>query len=96
MPAEPNSCVQVSDDYFTPRGLRRNAGVASLWARGVGAVISGHYSGWNLGLLAGGWGGFALVRRNRLVLAPEEAFAIEAQAGDGAAAADVRRSVARA
>jgi ethanolamine permease len=26
----------------------------------VGAVISGHYSGWNLGLLAGGWGGFAL------------------------------------
>lgn len=24
------------------------------------AVISGHYSGWNLGLLAGGWGGYAL------------------------------------
>lgn len=50
----------VSDDYFARRGLRRYAGVASLWALGVGAVISGHYSGWNLGLLVGGWGGFAL------------------------------------
>jgi len=50
----------VSEDYFARRGLRRYAGVASLWALGVGAVISGHYSGWNLGLLAGGWGGFAL------------------------------------
>lgn len=50
----------VSADYFTRRGLRRYAGVFSLWALGVGAVISGHYSGWNLGLLAGGWGGYAL------------------------------------
>jgi len=50
----------VDSDYFHKRGLRRYAGVASLWALGVGAVISGHYSGWNLGLLAGGWGGFAL------------------------------------
>jgi ethanolamine permease len=50
----------VDKDYFHRRGLRRYAGVASLWALGVGAVISGHYSGWNLGLLAGGWGGFAL------------------------------------
>jgi ethanolamine permease len=50
----------VASDYFARRGLRRYAGLASLWALGVGAVISGHYSGWNLGLLAGGWGGFAL------------------------------------
>ena len=50
----------VDREYFTRRGLRRHAGVASLWALGVGAVISGHYSGWNLGLMAGGWGGFAL------------------------------------
>src|SRR5688572_6023412 len=50
----------VSVDYFARRGLRRYAGAASLWALGVGAVISGHYSGWNLGLLAGGWGGLAL------------------------------------
>ncbi len=50
----------VDKDYFGRRGLRRYAGVASLWALGVGAVISGHYSGWNLGLLAGGWGGFVL------------------------------------
>jgi len=50
----------VTSDYFARRGLRRYAGVFSLWALGVGAVISGHYSGWNLGLLAGGWGGYAL------------------------------------
>ena len=50
----------VTPDYFARRGLRRYAGVFSLWALGVGAVVSGHYSGWNLGLLAGGWGGYAL------------------------------------
>ncbi|KAF0104184.1 MAG: amino acid permease-associated protein [Rhodospirillaceae bacterium] len=50
----------VTADYFARRGLRRYAGVFSLWALGVGAVVSGHYSGWNLGLLAGGWGGYAL------------------------------------
>jgi len=60
MTAESDSYRQVSADYFARRGLRRYAGVASLWALGVGAVISGHYSGWNLGLLAGGWGGLAL------------------------------------
>src|SRR5262245_18541493 len=43
--------------YFEKRGFRRLAGVWSLWALGVGAVISGHYSGWNLGLGTGGWGG---------------------------------------
>lgn len=50
----------VTADYFARRGLRRYAGVFSLWALGVGAVVSGHYSGWNLGLMAGGWGGYAL------------------------------------
>ncbi|MCW4116488.1 amino acid permease [Aurantimonas sp. MSK8Z-1] len=43
--------------YFEKRGLKAYAGVWSLWALGVGAVISGHYSGWNLGLTSGGWGG---------------------------------------
>ena len=32
-------------DYFAERGLRRFAGVWSLWALGVGAVISGDFSG---------------------------------------------------
>ncbi|HEY8509395.1 MAG TPA: amino acid permease, partial [Steroidobacteraceae bacterium] len=40
----------VDASYFARRGLRRYARVGSLWALGVGAVISGHYSGWNLGL----------------------------------------------
>jgi ethanolamine permease len=44
---------QVGKDYFEQRGLRRYARVWSLWALGVGAVISGHYSGWNLGLANG-------------------------------------------
>jgi ethanolamine permease len=43
-------------EYFEKRQLRRYARVWSLWALGVGAVISGHYSGWNLGL-SGGFGG---------------------------------------
>ncbi|NDV86019.1 amino acid permease [Aurantimonas aggregata] len=43
--------------YFDKRSLKKYAGVWSLWALGVGAVISGHYSGWNLGLASGGWGG---------------------------------------
>ncbi|MDP6980829.1 MAG: amino acid permease [Myxococcota bacterium] len=44
-------------DYFERRGLRRFAGAWSLWALGVGAVISGDFFGWNFGLLAGGFGG---------------------------------------
>lgn len=51
------SYVPVQADYFERRGLRRYAGVWSLWALGVGAVISGHFSGWNFGLAAGGFGG---------------------------------------
>jgi ethanolamine permease len=43
--------------YFEKRGLMRHANVWHLWALGVGAVISGHFSGWNLGLASGGWGG---------------------------------------
>jgi ethanolamine permease len=44
-------------DYFEQRELRRHAGVFSLWALGVAAVISGDFSGWNLGFNVGGWGG---------------------------------------
>src|SRR3954469_14556823 len=47
------SYKQVGADYFDKRGLKRYAKVWSLWALGVGAVISGHYSGWNFGLANG-------------------------------------------
>lgn len=43
----------VDESYFEARRLKRYARVWSLWALGVGAVISGHYSGWNLGLAQG-------------------------------------------
>jgi ethanolamine permease len=47
-------------DYFEDRELRRHAGVFYLWALGVAAVISGDFSGWNLGFSVGGWGGMFL------------------------------------
>ncbi|MCZ4346985.1 amino acid permease [Devosia neptuniae] len=46
--------------YFEERGLTRYAGIWSLWALGVGAVISGHFSGWNFGFATGGWGGMVV------------------------------------
>ena len=49
--------ARASEEYFEARGLKRFAGVWSLWALGVGAVISGDFFGWNFGLLAGGFGG---------------------------------------
>ncbi|MBC8050754.1 MAG: amino acid ABC transporter permease, partial [Chitinophagales bacterium] len=51
---------KVDGAYFEKRGLKRYAGVASLWALGVGAVISGHFSGWNFGLAPGGFGGLLI------------------------------------
>ncbi len=51
------SYERVGDEYFKARGLQRYAGIWSLWALGVGAVISGHFSGWNFGFSTGGWGG---------------------------------------
>ena len=51
---------EVGDGYFEERGLRRHAGVWSLWALGVGAVISGDFYGWNFGLSVGGFGGLLL------------------------------------
>jgi len=47
----------VPAGYFEDRGLRRHARVWSLWALGVGAVISGDFFGWSYGLEAGGFGG---------------------------------------
>ena len=43
--------------YLEKRGLKRYAGIWSLWALGVGAVISGDFFGWNFGLAVGGFGG---------------------------------------
>jgi ethanolamine permease len=47
---------EAGEGYFEKRGLRRYAGVWSLWALGVAAVISGDFFGWNFGL-AYGFGG---------------------------------------
>jgi ethanolamine permease len=51
---------EVGEDYFEKRGLRRHAGVWSLWALGVGAVISGDFYGWNFGLSTAGFGGLLI------------------------------------
>ena len=49
---------KVDSEYFSKRGLKRYAGVWSLWALGVGAVISGDFAGWNLGIQYSGFGGY--------------------------------------
>src|SRR4029079_17166765 len=51
---------KVDGAYFEKRGLKRYARVWSLWALGVGAVISGDFFGWNFGLASGGFGGLLL------------------------------------
>ena len=51
---------EVEGAYFEARRLRRHARVWSLWALGVGAVISGDFFGWNFGLAAGGFGGLLI------------------------------------
>lgn len=60
MPKPESEGVQYDDvdaGYFEKRGLKRYARVWSLWALGVGAVISGDFFGWNYGLASGGFGG---------------------------------------
>ena len=49
----------VDNRYMERRRMRRYAGFWSLWALGVGAVISGDFFGWTFGLEAGGFGGMA-------------------------------------
>ncbi len=50
----------VDDDYLEKRKLKKSAGWILLWALGVGAVISGDYSGWNVGLKYGGFNGLLI------------------------------------
>jgi ethanolamine permease len=50
---------EAGAEYFDQRKLRRHAGVWSLWALGVAAVISGDFFGWNFGL-AYGFGGLLI------------------------------------
>jgi ethanolamine permease len=50
----------AEEGYFENRQLKRVANVLSLWALGVGAVISGDFFGWNFGLDAGGFGGLLI------------------------------------
>src|SRR5438874_13446960 len=50
---------EVDDSYFARRGLRRYARIWSLWAMGVGAVISGDFFGWSYGL-GQGFGGMLI------------------------------------
>lgn len=50
----------VEAGYFEARQLKRWAGPWSLWALGVGAVISGDFFGWQFGLANGGFGGLLI------------------------------------
>jgi ethanolamine permease len=48
---------QVDEAYLESRRLKPSAGWILLWAMGVGAVISGDFFGWNLGIRESGFGG---------------------------------------
>ncbi|MCA9077813.1 MAG: ethanolamine permease [Planctomycetaceae bacterium] len=50
----------VDAEYLEQRKLKKSAGWILLWALGVGAVISGDFGGWNVGLTHGGFGGLAI------------------------------------
>lgn len=54
------SYENVAEGYLEQRSLRKSAGWILLWVLGVGAVISGDYFGWNLGLGVGGFWGLAV------------------------------------
>jgi len=51
---------RADEGYFEKRGLRRSAGFWGLWGIGIAAVISGAFSGWNVGLATTGWGGLLI------------------------------------
>jgi ethanolamine permease len=51
---------KVGSDYLHQRQLRKVVSWELLWFLGVGAVISGDFSGWNFGLAAGGFWGLAI------------------------------------
>jgi ethanolamine permease len=48
--------TRAEEGYFEKRSLRRTAGFWGLWGIGIAAVISGDFSGWNVGLATTGWG----------------------------------------
>jgi ethanolamine permease len=80
----------ASADYLKRRALRRgSAGWLLLTGLGVAYVVSGDYSGWNVGLAKGGFGGLALatllmgVMYACLVFALAELSAILPTAGGG-------------
>jgi ethanolamine permease len=50
----------VGAEYLEKRTLKKKASWVSLWALGVGVVISGEYFGWNFGLAAGGFWGLTI------------------------------------
>jgi len=67
----------VEADYFERRALRRSAGVGSLWAVEVGAVISGDFFGWNFVIAVGGFGGLLVATGFITLLHADPCFRIE-------------------
>ena len=52
--------VDIDEDYFDKRQLKRTSGAFGLWGSGSAAVISGDFSGWNGGIAQAGWGGMLI------------------------------------
>ncbi|MEV6575563.1 ethanolamine permease [Streptomyces sp. NPDC051577] len=59
--ADPTKSPEGGDGYLERRTLRRgSAGWLLLTGLGVAYVVSGDFSGWNIGLAQGGFGGLAI------------------------------------
>ncbi|MFJ9537108.1 amino acid permease [Streptomyces sp. NPDC101225] len=54
------SYAHAGEEYFEKRKLKRSAGFWGVWGIGVGAVISGEFSGWNFGIGQAGFVGFGI------------------------------------
>ncbi|MDQ1130714.1 amino acid permease [Microbacterium sp. SORGH_AS_0888] len=52
--------TRADSSYFEKRTLKRSAGVWGLWGLAIAAVISGDFSGWNLGVAYSGFGGMLI------------------------------------
>ena len=60
----------VNANYLNRRRLQGSVSWPLLSALGVGAVISGDFSGWNLGLAVGGFWGLAMSLRGTATRTP--------------------------
>ena len=71
----------ADSDYFEKRTLKRSAGLWGLWGLAVAAVVSGDFSGWNIGIGFAGFGGMLIAFAVLIVMYYGMMFSIGEMAG---------------